>query len=66
MKAMIRKWRNQNESPIPKIDNQGPVVQNMSIVNDSLKFQKLIHCYFLLKKCENPLHCSIFAFEVYI
>ena len=27
----------------------------------SLKFQTLIlqiHCYFLLKKCENPLHCK--------
>ena len=31
----------------------------MSLVNVSLKFQTLIlqiHCYFLLKKCENPLH----------
>ena len=30
-----------------------------SLVNVSLKFQTLIlqiHCYFLLKKCENPLH----------
>ena len=29
-----------------------------SLVNVSLKFQTLIlqiHCYFLLKKCENPL-----------
>ena len=29
----------------------------MSLVNDSLKFQMAIlqiHCYFLLKKCENP------------
>ena len=51
---------------------------NDSLVNDSLKFQMAIlqiHCYFLLKKCENPLHCkgfshlstknnSVFAFEV--
>ena len=32
-----------------------------SLVNILLKFQTLIlqiHCYFLLKKCENPLHCS--------
>ena len=31
-----------------------------SLTNVSLKFQTLIlqiHCYFLLKKCENPLHC---------
>ena len=31
-----------------------------SLVNVSLKFQTLIlqiHCYFLLKKCENPLQC---------
>ena len=31
----------------------------MSLVNDSLKFQMAIlqiHSYFLLKKCENPLH----------
>ena len=30
-----------------------------SLVNVSLKFQTLllqIHCYFLFKKCENPLH----------
>ena len=51
----------------------------MLFLYDSLKFQvaKLqLHCYFLLKKCENPLHCkgfshffnkkyhSVFAFEV--
>ena len=33
----------------------------MSLVNVSLKFQTLIlqiHCCFLLKKCENPLHCT--------
>ena len=33
----------------------------MLLVNDSLKFKKkkniTIHCYFLLIKCENPLHC---------
>ena len=32
-----------------------------SLVNVSLKFQTLIlqiHCYFLLKKCENPLYCK--------
>ena len=32
----------------------------MSLVNDSLKFQFAIlqiHGYFLLIKCENPLHC---------
>ena len=35
-----------------------------SLVNISLKFQTLIlqvHCYFLLKKCENPLHCKGFS-----
>ena len=33
----------------------------MSLVNDLLKFQMAIlqiHCYFLLKKCENPLQCE--------
>ena len=32
----------------------------MLLVNNSLNFQMAIlqiHCYFLLKKCENPLHC---------
>ena len=32
----------------------------MLLVNDLLKFQMAIiqiHCYFLLKKCENPLQC---------
>ena len=37
-----------------------------SLVNDTLKFQITtlqIHCYFLLKKCENLLHCKgIFTF----
>ena len=35
-----------------------------SLVNDSLKFQMAIlqiHCYFLLKKCENPLQCKGFS-----
>ena len=35
-----------------------------SLVNVSLKFQTLIlqiHCYFLLKKCENPLHSKGFS-----
>ena len=51
----------------------------MSLVNDLLKFQMAIvqiHCYFLLKKCENPFinakdshifsikNNSVFAFEV--
>ena len=49
----------------------------LSLANDLLKFQMVIfqiHCYFLLKKCENPLHDkgflhfinknSVFAFEV--
>ena len=34
------------------------------LVNVSLKFQTLIlqiHCYFLLEKCENPLHCKGFS-----
>ena len=37
----------------------------ISLVNDSLKFQMAIlqiHCYFLLIKCENPLHCKAFFF----
>ena len=43
--------------------NTGPSCSKLttSLVNDSLKFQTLIlqiHCYFLLKKCENPLQCS--------
>ena len=31
------------------------------LVNDSLKIQMAvsqIHCYFLLKKCKNPLQCN--------
>ena len=35
-----------------------------SLLNDLLKFQTLIlqiHCYFLLKKLENPLHCKGFS-----
>ena len=35
-----------------------------SLVNVLLKFQTLIlqiHCYFLLKKCENPLQCKGFS-----
>ena len=35
-----------------------------SLVNVSLKFQMLIlqiHCYFLLKKCDNLLHCKRFS-----
>ena len=35
-----------------------------SLVNVSLKFQILIlqiYYYFLLKKCENPLHCKGFS-----
>ena len=34
------------------------------LVNVSLKFLSLIlqiHCNFLLKKCENPLHCKGFS-----
>ena len=34
------------------------------LVNDMLKFQMTIlqiHCYFLLKKSENPLHCKGFS-----
>ena len=33
----------------------------MLFFNNSLKFQMAIlqiHCYFLLKKCENPLKCN--------
>ena len=36
----------------------------ISLINDSLKFQMAIlqiHCYFLVKKCENPLHCKGFS-----
>ena len=45
----------------------------MSLVNNSLKLQMTIlqiHCYFLLKKCEENSHIfstkssSVFAFEV--
>ena len=38
----------------------------MSLVNISLKFQTLIlqiHCYFLLKKCENPLQRILTFFQ---
>ena len=48
-----------------RISISGPSCSKLmtSLVNDSLKFQTLIlqiHCYFLLKKCENPLHCKGF------
>ena len=37
----------------------------MLLVNDSLKFQMAIlqinYYFFLLKKCENPLHCKGFS-----
>ena len=35
-----------------------------SLVNVSLRFKTLtlqIHCYFLLEKCENHLHCKRFS-----
>ena len=46
--------------------SSGPSCSNLttSLVNVSLKFQTLIlqiHCYFLLKKCENPLYCKGFS-----
>ena len=45
------------------INTPGPSYSKLtiSLVNDSLKFQIAvlqIHCYFLLKKCENLLHCK--------
>ena len=49
-----------------QVSRSGPSCSKltMSLVNVSLKFQTLIlqiHCYFLLKKCENPLHCKGFS-----
>ena len=49
-----------------KLKTTGPSCSKLttSLVNVSLKFQTLIlqiHCYFLLKKCENPLHCKGFS-----
>ena len=42
----------------------------ISLANDSLTFQMAIlqiHCYILLKKCENPLHCnSVFALLFFV
>ena len=38
------------------------------LVNDSLKFHMAmlqIHCYFLLKKCENPLHFYLLLKSIY-
>ena len=48
------------------LNSTGPSCSKLttSLVNVSLKFQTLIlqiHCYFLLKKCENPLHCKGFS-----
>ena len=48
------------------IISAGPSCSKLTtlLVNVSLKFQTLIlqiHCYFLLKKCENPLHCKGFS-----
>ena len=42
---------------------QGPVVQNLVSLMSSLRPQlvKLILSYFLLIKCENPLHCKGFS-----
>ena len=51
-------------------NHQGPVVQSIVSLPILLihKFVKQIsakvtkiHCYFLLKKCENPLHCKGFS-----
>ena len=39
----------------------------MALVNDLLKFQMAIlqiHCYFLLKKCDNPLNAK--DYHIYI
>ena len=52
--------------PKPKFVYLGPSCSKLttSLVNVSLKFQTLIlqiHCHFLLKKCENPLHCKGFS-----
>ena len=49
--------------------NLGPVDQNFVSLTLSLSpqfvnyifVQKQIHCYFLLKECENPLHCKGFS-----
>ena len=57
------------EGPHASLDwiyKSGPSCSKLttSLVNVSLKFQTLIlqiHCYFLLKKCENPLHCKGFS-----
>ena len=36
----------------------------MLLVNDSFQMAILqINCYFLLKKCENPLQCSYFLLK---
>ena len=53
-------------SAISSSKHPGPSCSKLttSLVNVSLKFQTLIlqiHCHFLLKKCENPLHCKGFV-----
>ena len=55
-------WQTNSKYP----EQTGPSCSKltMSLVNDSLKFQMAIlriRCYFLLKKCENPLQ-RIFTF----
>ena len=57
-----------NESTLHPLNGKipGPSCSKLttSLVSVSLKFQTLIlqiHCYFLLKKCENPLHCKGFS-----
>ena len=48
----------------PKLPGPGCSKLMTSLLKVSFKFQTLIlqiHCYFLLKKCENPLHCKGFS-----
>ena len=57
--------RGSNALPL-KVYTPGPSCSKLmtSLVNVSFKFQTLIlqiHCYFLLKKCANPLHCKGFS-----
>ena len=49
---------------IAKLSGAGCSKLTTSLVNVSLKFKMLIlqiHCYFLLEKCENLLHCKRFS-----
>ena len=67
--TVITETRNLRALPFTITEDQDPVVQSIVSLTISLrhKFVKqisakvTIHCYFLLKKCKNPLQCKGFS-----